>query len=78
MVKVKIYSLPMCPYCNQAKAFLKSKGVEFEDINVENNNEAQKEALEKSGQVGVPVIDIDGKILVGFEEDKLSVALGIK
>tara|TARA_Y100000310_G_C20686953_1_gene819646 strand:- start:2998 stop:3231 length:234 start_codon:yes stop_codon:yes gene_type:complete len=75
---VKIYSLPTCPYCNQAKTFLTSHKIKFEDINVEGNKKAQEEMVEKSGQRGTPVIDIDGKILVGFEEDKLKKALDIK
>lgn len=78
MTKIKIYSLPTCPFCNQAKAFFKEHDVEFEDINVENDKKSQDEMVEKSGQRGTPVIDIDGKILVGFEEDKLKKALNIK
>ncbi len=71
MVKVKVYSTPTCPYCKQAKAFLKEKKVDFEDIDVSTDEAAGKEMVEKSGQMGVPVIDIDGKMLVGFEQEKI-------
>lgn len=72
---IKIYSTPTCPYCTKAKEFLKEKGIEFEDIDVASNQDAAKEMIEKSGQMGVPVIDIDGKILIGFDQAKLEEAL---
>ncbi|MBR9705454.1 NrdH-redoxin [Candidatus Pacearchaeota archaeon] len=67
-MKVKVYSTPTCPWCVKIKDFLKEKKVEFEDINVAENQEAAKEMTEKSGQMGVPVIDINGKIIVGFDQ----------
>jgi glutaredoxin-like YruB-family protein len=67
-MKIKIYSTPTCPWCIKAKEFFKEKGIEFEDINVAENQEAANEMMEKSGQIGVPVIDIDGKIIVGFDQ----------
>ena len=72
---IKIYSTPTCPYCTKAKEFLKEKGIKFEDIDVSSNQDAAKEMIEKSGQMGVPVIDIDGKIIVGFDQAKLEEAL---
>ena len=72
---IKIYSTPTCPYCTKAKEFLKEKGIKFEDIDVASDQEAAKEMVEKSGQMGVPVIDIDGKIIVGFDQAKLEEAL---
>lgn len=72
---IKIYSTPTCPYCTKAKEFLKEEGIEFEDIDVASNQDAAKEMIEKSGQMGVPVIDIDGKILIGFDQAKLEEAL---
>ena len=71
MVKVKIYSTPTCPYCVHAKDFFKEKGIEFEDVDVSKDQEAAREMVEKSGQMGVPVIDIDGKIIVGFNKDAI-------
>ncbi len=68
---VKVYSTPTCPWCKRAKEFLKQRNVQFEDVNVAENLEAAKEMVEKSGQMGVPVIEIDGEIVVGFDKEKL-------
>ncbi len=76
--KVKVYSTPTCPYCFMAKDFLKENGVQFEDINVAENHAAAHEMIEKSGQMGVPVIEINGKMIVGFDRDAIKKALGIK
>ncbi|MFH1404314.1 MAG: Uxx-star family glutaredoxin-like (seleno)protein [Candidatus Altiarchaeota archaeon] len=65
--KVKVYSTQTCPYCKMAKEYLEGKGVEFDDIDVASNREAAQEMIEKSGQMGVPVIDIGGRIIVGFD-----------
>lgn len=73
--KVKVYSTLSCPWCHKAKEFLKEKGIKFEDINVGANQEAANEMVEKSGQMGVPVIDVDGKIIVGFDKEELEKAL---
>ena len=71
MVKVKVYSTPTCPYCQLAKEFLKEKGVEFEDINVAQDQKAAREMIEKSGQMGVPVIEIGENIVIGFDKEKI-------
>ena len=76
-MKVKVYHSPFCPYCTMAIEFLKKHGIEFEEINVQENRAAAVEMIKKSGQNGVPVIDIDGAIIVGFDEPKLRGALGI-
>ncbi len=75
--KIKIYSTPTCPYCVRAKEYLKQKNFTFEDIDVSLNNEAVEELIHKSGQIGVPVIEIDGEIIVGFDKEKMNKALGI-
>ncbi len=72
---VTIYSTPTCPYCKQAKEFFKEKGVDFTDHNVAEDSAKATEMQEKSGQLGVPVIDISGKILVGFDKSALESAL---
>jgi glutaredoxin 3 len=75
--KVAIYTTPTCSYCKMAKEFFSQNGITYEEKNVVSDEKARKEMIEKSGQMGVPVIDIDGKLMVGFDKDKLSEALGI-
>ncbi len=75
MPKVKVYSTPTCPWCHKAKEFLQENKIEFEDINVAENKEAAQEMVEKSGQRGVPVIEIDEEIIVGFNPDAIKKAL---
>ena len=77
MANVTIYSTPTCPWCHRTKDFLKEKKIEFKDVDVSNDRDAANEMIEKSGQMGVPVIDIDGKIFVGFDKDGISRALNI-
>ena len=68
---IKVYSTPNCPWCKKAKDFLRENGFEFEEIDVSSNQDAAREMIEKSKQMGVPVIEVDGEILVGFDEAKL-------
>ena len=68
MSEITVYSTPMCPWCNVLKDFLKEKNIEFEDIDVSKDQEKAKEMIEKSGQMGVPQIEINGKIIVGFDK----------
>ncbi|MBD3164635.1 NrdH-redoxin [Candidatus Woesearchaeota archaeon] len=77
MKKVKIYSTPTCPWCRKAKSYLEDKGVEFEDVDVSRDHEAQHEMVEKSGQMGVPVLDIKGRIIVGFDQNAIEQALAV-
>ncbi len=74
--KVKVYSTPACPFCIRAKQFLKENTVSFEDIDVSMNHEAAQEMIKRSGQMGVPVIDIEGELIVGFDKEKIKKALG--
>ncbi len=76
-MSVKIYSLPDCPACNATKAFLKEKKIDYTDVDVSEDEAAQKEMIEKSGGRSTPVIDIDGKIIVGFDQAKLEEALNL-
>jgi len=74
---IKIFSTPSCPYCFSLKEFLKEHGIVFEDVDVSKDEQALKEMVEKSGQMGVPVVEIDGQIVVGFDKEKISKLLGI-
>lgn len=74
---VRLFSTPACPYCVALKNYLKEKNIEFEDINVAENLEAQKEMIEKSGQYSVPVIEINNEIVVGFNQDLIKQLLKI-
>jgi len=71
MTKVKVYSTPSCPWCHRLKDFLKEKGVSFEEVDVSVDQEAAKKMLGKSGQMGVPQMEINGKMIVGFDRARI-------
>ncbi len=75
MKNVTIYSTPSCTYCNLAKDFFKKNKVEYTEYNVATDLAKRKEMIEKTGQMGVPVIEVDGEIVVGFDEPRLKEAL---
>ena len=77
MANVKVYSTPTCPYCIRAKSYLKDHGVLFENHDVSADQNSLHEMVEISGQMGVPVIWIDGDIIVGFDEAKIKARLGL-
>lgn len=68
---VKVYSIPSCPWCKKAKTYLSSKGVDYVDINVEEDAEGRKRLLEISEGGSVPVLDINGNIVLGFDKEKI-------
>jgi len=72
---VIIYTTPTCPYCTMAKMFLKKHGVSFVEKNVAQDRAAANEMIEKSGKMGVPTIDINGEIIVGFDRDAIKKVL---
>jgi glutaredoxin-like YruB-family protein len=76
-MNIKVYSTPGCPWCNVAKDFFKSHDIDFEDIDVSVDQKAAEEMIKKSGQMGVPVIEIDNEIIVGFNKPVLEEILGI-
>lgn len=76
--KVKIYSTPFCVYCKMTKDFLKKNNILYEEFNVSEDEKAREEMTTKSHQLGVPVIDINGEIFVGFNRLELERALGLK
>ena len=75
---VKIYTTPSCVYCKMAKEFFKTNGAQYEEYDVAVDEKARNEMIEKSHQLGVPVIEIDGEIFVGFDKNALAEALNIK
>tara|TARA_Y100001935_G_C16964446_1_gene341026 strand:+ start:354 stop:587 length:234 start_codon:yes stop_codon:yes gene_type:complete len=77
MKNITIYSTPTCHYCHMAKDFLTENNISFTDHNVAEDAEKRQEMLEKTGQMGVPVIDIEGEIMVGFNEEKMKELLGL-
>ena len=75
MKNIIIYSTPTCHYCGLAKEYFKAHGLTYTEHNVASDLEQRKIMVDKSGQLGVPVIDIEGKIMVGFDETELAAAL---
>ena len=74
-MRIRVFSTAACPYCHILKDFLKENKIEFEDINVAEDQKAAEEMVEKSGQRGVPVLDVNGEIIVGFDPDAIKAAL---
>jgi len=77
MAKTIVYSTQACPWCHRAKDFLKTHNIEFEDKDVAEDLAARNELLQKSGRMGVPVLDIDGTIIVGFDQQAIEKALNL-
>lgn len=77
MANIKIYITPTCAYCKMAKEYFKSKALSYEEHDVSKDIPRQKEMIEKTGQFGVPVIDIDGKVVIGFDKPKINQLLGL-
>ena len=75
--KVKMYSTPTCVYCVTLKKFLEERGIPYEEVDVAASESAAKEMVKKSGQMGVPVVEIEGQIIIGFDRDKISEILGL-
>lgn len=73
--KVKVYSTTWCGFCKMAKEYLKSRKVEFEDVNVEQDQLAGMYIMQKTGQAGVPVIEIGDEVILGFDRERIDGAL---
>ncbi len=71
MSKIIVYSTPTCPWCHALKDFLKEKNIEFEEIDISKDQEKAKEMIDKSGQMGVPQIEINDKMIVGFDKEAI-------
>lgn len=74
---VTVYSAPWCGFCVAAKKYLDEKGVKYTEKDVDKDPKFAEEAVEKSGQMGIPVLDIDGKIIVGFDRPAINHLLGL-
>jgi glutaredoxin-like YruB-family protein len=74
---VKIYSTPTCVYCKTLKKYFKNNGIEFEEIDVSKDEKQLQKMIKDSGQMGVPVVDIDGEIITGFDKEKIDKLLKI-
>jgi len=74
---VKVYTTPTCPWCMRVKQFLDERNIEYEEYNVAEDPSRAEEMIHKSGQMGVPVIEVDGEIVVGFDRPKLEELLGL-
>ncbi|WP_026888023.1 glutaredoxin family protein [Clostridium beijerinckii] len=73
---IKVYTTNTCPWCVKAKNFLKSENIEFQELNVQDDMTAREEMIKKSNQMGVPVLDINDNIIIGFDKPAILKALG--
>lgn len=78
MNNIRVYTTNTCPWCTKVKNYLESKNVNYEEVNVGLNRVAAMEMVNKSGQMGVPVLDINGKIVVGFDKNRIDTLLGLQ
>ncbi len=76
--KVRIYSTPTCTYCIVLKRYLDEKGVDYEEVDISKDEKAQKEMVEKTGQMGVPVTEIGEELVIGFDKNKIEELLDDK
>ncbi len=75
--QIVVYSTPTCHFCQMTKEFFKENNIEYTDYNVSEDTEKRQEMIDKSGQMGVPVIFVGDEMFVGFDKDKLSSAIGL-
>ncbi len=76
--RVIIFTTPTCTFCNQTKRYLRERGIKFKEVDVSRDPAAARDMVRRSGQHGVPVIDIGGKIVVGFDRPKIDRLLGLR
>ena len=78
MSQVTVYTSPSCAYCHMLRQYLQDNEVEFEEIDVMQNQEAARQMVQETGQMGVPVTNIDGTYIIGFAKDSIAEKLGLK
>lgn len=76
--RVIVFSTPTCSYCNMAKQYFRRNKIRFKDVDVSRDEAAARDLVRRSGQMGVPVIDINGKLIVGFDKPQINRLLDIK
>ena len=74
---IKLYISPTCPFCDKARDFLKKNNIEFQEVDVKDNREQAEKIVRKAGKMLVPIIEIDGKFILGFDEKELKKALNV-
>ena len=75
--RVLVFTTPTCPWCNRAKAYLRQQHVPFREVDVSRDSSAARDLVRRTGQMGVPVIEIDGRPIVGFDQPRIDAALGL-
>ncbi len=75
--EVIVYTTPSCPWCSAVKQYLEERGISYTEIDVSQDQAAAMEMVRKSGQMGVPVVEIDGEIVIGFDKERLDYLLGL-
>lgn len=75
--RVILFTTPSCSYCRMAKKYLREQGIRFKDVDVSRDSAAARDMVKRSGQQGVPVIDIGGKVIVGFDRPKIDKLLNL-
>lgn len=75
--EVIVYTTPTCPWCQAVKNYLAERGIPFQEVDVSTDMEAALEMIRKSGQQGVPVVEIDGEVVVGFDRERIDALLGL-
>ncbi len=78
MPSVKIYTTPSCVFCKMTKEFFAAHNIAYEEFNVAADAQAREEMISKSGQFGVPVTDVSGQLVIGFDQARLTELLGVK
>ena len=76
--RVIVFSTPTCVWCGRAKTYLRSRGIAFRDVDVSRDAAAARDLVRRTGQMGVPVIEIDGRPIVGFDQRRIDAALGLQ
>lgn len=75
--RVLVFTTPTCPWCNRAKQYLRQRNVRFREVDVSRDASAARDLVRRTGQMGVPVVEIDGRPIVGFDKPRIDTLLGL-